>query len=510
MEINHFTEYNPDMATYITKSRVLSGLRCPKRLWLQTCQPELAKPSATSQLTIANGIEVGSMARLNYPSGTLIGYVEQPDLAVAETAHLIANDPLVPLFEAAFVHAGALVRTDILVPVDDGWHMIEVKSSGSVKDHHYIDCAVQLWVLEGAGIKVQQVSVAHVDTGFVYAGDGNYGQLLLEEDVTEQVRVLLPDVPVWLASHRDILANPMPCVRMGAQCKPDCQFKAHCELELPEYPVFILPNGRKVITDLQDAGIEDVRDIPDGMLTHEKHIRVWQVTRTNQPFISDELRNELAKLPYPRFYLDFETINFVIPRWADTHPHQQLPFQWSCHIERQGGVLKHREFLDTSGNAPMRVFAESLIAAVEDDGPIIVYGSFESTVLKGLIDFCTDLEDPLNDIIDRLVNLLPWLQNHYYHPAMKGSWSIKAVLPTVAPHLDYSQLEDVQNGTLAQLAYMDIINPETDATVREQKIRNLLRYCELDTQAMVEVVRFFVGALLQVPHCHSRVFAIGP
>ena len=74
---------------------------------------------------------------------------------------------------------------------------------------------------------------------------------------------------------------------------------------------------------------------------------------------------------------------------------------------------------------------------------------------------------------------------------MKGSWSIKAVLPTVAPHLDYTQLEDVQNGTLAQLAYLDIIDPSTETDEREQKIRNLLNYCELDTQAMVEVVSYF-------------------
>jgi hypothetical protein len=111
-------------------------------------------------------------------------------------------------------------------------------------------------------------------------------------------------------------------------------------------------------------------------------------------------------------------------------------------------------------------------------------------VIKSLIKFFPDLENPLNDILDRLVNLLPWLQNHYYHPAMKGSWSIKAVLPTIAPHLDYSQLEDVKNGTLAQLAYIDIINHETAQLMREQKIQNLLKYCELDTLAMVEVVRY--------------------
>lgn len=498
MEIGHCTQYNPDMAKYITKSRLLSGLRCPKRLWLQSFQPKLAQPSSASELTIANGNEIGKTARLNYLSGILIEHVEQPDLAVSETAHLIASDSRVPLFEAAFAHDFVLVRADILVPVDGGWRMTEVKSSGSVKDHHLVDCAVQLWVLEGAGVTVPQVYLAHVDTSFVYAGDGNYDQLLIEEDVTEQVRELLPDVPAWIANHRDILANTTPIIRMGSQCKPDCQFNDHCEQGLTEYPVSILPNGRKVITDLQDAGIEDVRDIPDGVLTNQRHITVWQATRANQPYISAELTAELAKLPFPRFYLDFETINFVIPRWACTRPHQQLPFQWSCHIERQGAALEHREFLDTSGNSPMCAFAESLIAAVEAEGPIIVYGTFESTVIKGLIGFCPDIEASLNDILDRLVNLLPLLQNHYYHPDMKGSWSIKAVLPSIAPHLDYSQLDDVRNGTLAQLAYLDIIDPETVPAVRDQKIYNLLRYCELDTQAMFEVVAYFRGYQLSI------------
>ena len=488
------------MTSYITKSRVLFGLRCPKRLWLQTFQPESANPSSTSELTIDNGLEIGKMARLNYPDGILIEHIEHPDEAVAETRRLIVSYSRVPLFEAAFEFAGVLVRSDVLVPVDDGWRMIEVKSSGSVKDHHLIDCAVQLWVLEGAEVIVQRVCLAHVDTSFVYAGDGNYEQLLVEEDVTEKVRALLSGVPAWLASHRDILDNSTPTVRMGSQCKPDCQFQDHCEQSLPEYPVSILPNGRKVIANLQEAGIEDVRDIPDGVLAKERHITVWKATCANQAFISPALKMEFAKLPYPRFYLDFETINFIIPRWAGTRPHQQLPFQWSCHIQRKGGVLEHQEFLDTSGNAPMRAFAGSLIAAVEDDGPIIVYGAFESTVIKSLIEFCPDLENPLNDILDRLVNLLPWLQNHYYHPAMKGSWSIKAVLPTIAPHLDYSQLDDVQNGTLAQLAYLDIINPETEQAVRKQKIRNLLKYCELDTLAMVEVMKFFMADL-----CRSQL-----
>jgi len=235
---------------YVTKSRLMSGLRCPKRLWLQTFQQALAKPSATSQLTIDNGIEVGRMARLNYPQGRLVGHVEQPERAVAETKELLEHQPASPLFEAAFVHAGTLVRADILAPDGDAWRMVEVKSSGSVKDHHLLDCAIQLWVVEGAGVPISTVSIAHVDTSFVYAGDGDYAGLLVEEDVTEQVRALLEDVPDWLKNHRHTLANGEPDIRIGAQCKPECPFMSYCErvriteqtiecacLSLPAYPL---------------------------------------------------------------------------------------------------------------------------------------------------------------------------------------------------------------------------------------------------------------------------------
>jgi CRISPR/Cas system-associated exonuclease Cas4 (RecB family) len=421
------------MAKYITKSKVLSGIRCPKKLWIQTYKPELAIHSATSELNISKGIEIGSLARRNYPDGILVEHVDRPDLAVAETKTLMKSTD-VPIFEAAFLYEDCFIRADIMVPTETCWRMIEVKSSGGVKDHYLSDCAIQVWVAQKAGVKIEQIVVAHVDTSFVYAGDGKYDGLLVEENVTETVNELLPEVPAWLANHRDILKNPIPQTRMRSHCK-ECDFKELCESEQTEYPLSILPNGRKVIAELQDAGFEDVRNIPVGLLTNDRHIKVWQSTCTNLPIISPILKTEFEKLPYPQFYLDFETINFAIPRWAGTRPHQQLPFQWSCHIYRQSGELEHREFLDTSGIAPMRAFAESLIRAVENDGPIIVYGTFESTVLKTLIEFCPDLEVPKNNIIDRLVNLLPWLQNHYYHPAMKGSWSIKAVLPTVAPHL---------------------------------------------------------------------------
>lgn len=199
----------------------------------------------------------------------------------------------------------------------------------------------------------------------------------------------------------------------------------------------------------------------------------------------------LRGLPYPRYYLDFETIQFAVPIWSGTRSYQQLPFQWSCHLESQAGKLGHTAFLDCSGQAPMRAFAEKLIAALGDEGPIFVYSHFEKTALNQLIGMLPDLAASLAAIIDRLIDLLPLARRHYYHPQMKGSWSIKAVLPTVAPDLNYDDLDEIHDGLAAQQAYFEAINPGTNETRRQDLLRHLDEYCKLDTLAMVRLVWFF-------------------
>lgn len=216
---------NPRQTKFITKSCLLAGLICQKRLWLQTFEPELGQEFPTSKLAIEAGIEVDNVARLKYPDGIPLGHGEHPLQAVKETAQLIDRARPVPLFGASFLDGDVLVRTDIIAPTDGGWRIIEVKSSGSVKDHHLSDCAIQLHVLENAGIQVNEVCLGHVDTSYEYAGAGNYQGLIREENVTERVKALLPDVPTWITAHQDVLSHSMPRVRMGSHCKNTaCQF----------------------------------------------------------------------------------------------------------------------------------------------------------------------------------------------------------------------------------------------------------------------------------------------
>jgi hypothetical protein len=176
----------------------------------------------------------------------------------------------------------------------------------------------------------------------------------------------------------------------------------------------------------------------------------------------------------------------------NTSPFQQIPFQWSCHIENKDGEIIHKEYLDTSGEDPRRAFTETLINVLGDAGSILVYhASFEKTRLKEAATLFPEYKVTIDNILSRIVDLLPIARKFYYHPAMKGKWSLKSVLPTIAPELDYSELEEVHHGMEAQDAYLEAIAPETTPARKEELRKHLVKYCELDTLAMVKIAHFF-------------------
>ena len=490
------------MATHLSKSRVLSGLQCPKRLWLEKNRPELVAWTAASRRRLQGGHRLNEVVHRLVPDGILIA--GEPDLgsALRATQYHLRHDPGRPLFEATFSAGGVLIRADVLWPLDGSVVLTEVKSSTRVKPYHLTDCTVQAWVLQQAGLTVERVELAHVDTEFIYPGGGDYHGLLRFVDVSAEVDTLLPDVPAWVGRCREALAGGEPDVAVGPHCREpfDCPFLTHCTPPGPAYPVESLPTaGPELIAALHAEGHDDIRKIPPGRLAKPLHEWVREVTAAGMADIRPELVRTLRNLPYPRYFLDFETSQFAAPIWADTRPYEQLPFQWSCHVERADGAVEHREFLDTSGRAPMRAFADALLTALGDSGPVVVYSAFEKTILAWLATRYPDLAVPIEAIKGRLFDLLKVLKTGYYHPDMHGSWSIKAVLPTLVPDTGYDALEEVRDGATAQTAYDELIDAETAPERRSRLRRALLAYCRLDTWAMLALVRMLSGSIPPQP-----------
>lgn len=478
----------------LSKSRLLLHRQCPKRLWLRVHRPELEEVDDGNQTRFATGTYVGEVAQQLYSDGVLI---DGDDLwqAVADTQEILAGESR-PIFEATFQSDGLLIRADLLLPANGGFRMVEVKSSTSVKEYYLEDAAIQSWVAQRAKLPLTSVEIAHIDNSFVYPGGGDYQGLFHYADISDQIADIRTEVPDWIIAARETLSGDEPCISPGAQCsKPfDCPFFSYCSprVEIADgYPPEVLPYGGTLAATLRAEGYTDLRDVPEERMQNWKHQRVWQATKSGQTFLNPEAGKQIAALPYPRYYIDFETINPAVPVWAGTRPYMQVPFQWSCHTETAKGVMTQCAFLADGQSDPRRPFAESLIDAVGIDGPVFVYNApFERSRMQELADYYPDLAPTLSAAIDRLVDLLPIAREHYYHPDMRGSWSIKAVLPTIAPDLAYDNLE-VANGGMAQEAFAEIMHAETSPERRQQLHDALLLYCERDTLAMVRIAHYF-------------------
>jgi hypothetical protein len=480
----------------------MSSLQCLKRVHLEINRKDLAHFSRATEAAFAIGHEVGDIAIELYGGnqGAFIEYNGGNFTAVlAKTEQLMTSMFRTPIFEATLRHGGVLVREDVLLPVDDdsgqNWRIVEVKASTRVKPEHIHDCAVQAWVHTGAGYPLSSISLGHINNRFQYAGDGNYDGLFAEHDLTGKVFELLPAVPIWVEEAREAVAGPMPNVPVGQHCtKPyECPFIDYCWPNDSRYPIAGLAGSKKKLGIWVMDGYRDIRDVPSSEISSETQLRIHRVTMEGVPELLSGAQAFAESLAYPRFYLDFETVGPAIPIWAGTRPYQALPFQWSCHIERTPGVMEHAEFLDLSGEPPMRALAEQMIADLETEGPVLMYTSYERSVIESLAAMFPDLAGELQSIIERLVDLHPVTKINYYHPDMLGSWSIKAVLPSIAPDMDYAKLEGIQEGMGASSAYIEAIDPQTSAERKEQICEELLKYCKHDTEAMVRLVAFFAG-----------------
>ena len=486
----------------LSKSRFMAGLQCLKRLYLETYARHLADPrDPGSQAVLDSGTRVGELARQRFPGGMLIG--EEPHRhaqAVESTAKAMQDASIPAMYEAAFMFEGIRSQVDVLVRNDDAtYDLVEVKSSTSAKSEHVADAAVQLYVLEGAGLEVSRVFIMHIDSSYVYAGGPyNLDLLFRLQDVTGQVRSYVESLPGRLTPMWETLAlHEAPSVEIGTHCSRPytCSFYGSCHSHLPEHYVEQLPRAKpELLERLRSISVLDIRDIPPELTGLSKaQQRVHSAVLDNLPYVGDGLSYAIERFKHPLHFLDFETFSPALPVYPLTRPYQVIPFQWSLHVQDAGGELGHREFLHDGTDDPREAFACSLLDAVGPEGDILVYSSFEKSRTKELAELMPHHAEALMALSERYVDLLGIVRAHYYHPDFHGSYSLKTVLPALVPNLTYEDLE-VREGSVASLHYARMIEPGVSEAERAELRQALLAYCERDTLAMVRVLEALQAA----------------
>ena len=473
----------------------MSGSQCHLRLWYETHARELAsEPDDNLQAIFATGHEVGELACKRHPGGHLIAHDHlHTDEALDETRRVLAAGTAPALFEPAFRHQGVLVRVDILERLPEGgWGLIEVKSATRLKDAFVLDAAVQLWVLRGAGLDVREAGVLTLDRDYVYEGGPlNLGALFRLHPVLDNATELLEAVGAQVLEMQSMLAGTeAPDISPGEHCFVPyaCPFHAHCtrDAALPDHGIGELPwltQNRKA--QLEASNIDEIRDIPEDFPLNDLQRVVRQSVRDGAGLVHGDLQGHLASLKKPVRYLDFETFAPAIPRFVGTRPYDPIPFLFSVHVERGGGSLEQVDYLHAGSDDPRPRLAERLLDALGRTGTICTYSSYERQVLRALAAALPERAAALGAVEARLFDLLPVVRNTTYHPAFRGSFSIKSVLPALVPESGYDDLS-IADGQTAAARYVAALDSD-DSAERRRTFEQLRAYCARDTLAMVEL-----------------------
>jgi len=478
----------------LSKSRFLSGLQCHLRLWHTCFNRKLASEISPVQQAIFDmGHMVGELATRLYPEGILIeeDYLHHAK-AVQTTLKVMQDQGVRSIYEAAFIYDDVRIRVDILERLDDGqWNLIEVKSSTSVKDVHLPDVAIQYYVLQGLGLSINRVLLLLINNKYVY--DGNHldlENLFAAFDVTDQALAFQNEMPLRIAAHKEMLSAPnAPVIQPSRHCsRPyDCEFWDYCTRNMPENWIFDLYGiSQKKLDELTLLNVEDITDIPDSFYLTELQNRMKRCVVNNHAFISRRLHDQLTNVEYPIHFLDFETVNPAIPRYANTRPYQIIPFQWSDHILHADGTLEHKEYLCDNDRDPREFFCQTLLDALGKKGTIYIYTPYEKGIVTRLAEHFPQYRDDLLSILKRFKDLCAIIRNCFYHPGFHGSYSLKAVLPVLVPDMDYAKLA-IQEGNQASFEFLRMLDPATSPDEKQRIKKELLEYCGYDTLGMVKI-----------------------
>jgi hypothetical protein len=377
---------------------------------------------------------------------------------------------------------------------DQRWQLIEVKSTTDVKDHHLDDVAIQHRVVIRSGIDLAASCLAHVSREYIYEGGPiDVHRFFKIRNLTRQVERAQPEITVQLRSEFRVLAMPVaPDIAAGEHCSNPitCEFFDHCNPPLPDDHVLRLPRiHASTVAKLVALGVHSIHDIPEDYPLSGRLRRACTSVKTGKPWFSPELKDELKGLRYPLYYMDFETVNPAIPRFTGMRPYDQIPFQWSVHLQRQpNSAPEHFDFLATDKSDPRPAFISALCETLGDRGSIMVYfQQFESQRLADLASWLPGFSARIKKIHQRLWDLLPVIRNHVYHPQFGGSYSLKSVLPALVPEMTYEGME-VPNGLAAGLAWESLVGGGLDRDDQDRIREALMDYCGQDTLGLVKIV----------------------
>ena len=475
----------------LSKSRYLSGLQCPRLIWVQVNEPGgIPDIDPVTQHVFDQGHLVGELAKKLFPGG-----IDLPQKKFMEnitrTLDLLKNRK--PLFEAGILAGNLYSRVDILYPANENeWDIIEVKSSTSLKNVHINDLAFQRYCCNQSGLNIRKCCLILINNQYVRDGEIDPEGLFKINDITDRVEAVSIGIKDKVDGIIEVISQETcPEMIIGPHCRNPyiCQI-TDCWDSLPENNIFTLYYGGKQSFEMYGRGIAAIGEIPDDYKLSVKQRIQQACIASGEPHLDREAINDfLSSLEYPLYYFDFETIGSALPLFDGVRPYQNIPFQFSIHLVKdESSQLEHFSLLANDSADPRPALLAELKKTLGNSGSIITYNQrFEEGILREIAAAFPEDSDWIERVCNRLVDLwVPFRNFDYYHPAQHGSTSLKAVLPAITGK-GYEDL-GINDGQIASISFLEATCEDLPEAERAQVMENLESYCGRDTEGMIWIV----------------------
>ncbi|MFC1951489.1 DUF2779 domain-containing protein [Chloroflexota bacterium] len=475
----------------LSKTKYITGLQCPRLIWTEIHEPaKIPELDPVTQYVFDQGHIVGELAKRLFPDGIDIS-TEDFMGNISSTMDLLKERK--PLFEAGILAGKLYSRVDILSPADEEeWDIVEVKSSTSVKGVHINDVAFQRYCCNQSRLNIRKCYLALINNRYVKGGEIDPEGLFNIHDITDQVKEASVGIQDKIDGIIEVISRETcPEMIIGPQCRdPYVCPLTECWDHLPEHNIFTLYCGGKKSFEMYNCGIITVREIPDDYKLNGKQ-RIQRACVTGgEPHVDRKAINDfLSSLEYPLYYLDFETIGPAVPLFDGVRPYQDIPFQFSLHVVKdEFSHPEHFSFLAGDTDDPRPALLAELQKTIGNSGSIIAYNKgFEERILKDLAPAFPEYDNWIEQVCSRLVDLLvPFRNFDYYHPAQKGSASLKAVLPVITDR-GYEDL-NISDGQVASVTFLAVASGNIPEAEKVKVMDNLEKYCGRDTEGMIWII----------------------
>jgi len=492
----------------LTKTLILSGIQCEKKLWFDLND----KIKLNDKAIFRSGNRFNEVVRKHYGKGLDLSDEKEHQLVIQKTKNAINSDNINVIYEAGFQFKKTFIRADVLIRKGNKWIMLEAKASTNIKDINISDLAIQSYVIKNSNLNVVGNKIIHINKEFVYKGDENYRDLIVEVDITKDVLIEEKKVEDLINKYLPLLKSACPIKEVGSHCKDPypCHYFDRCsppETEISNVSYKILPYSTKKIENYcQTNKTDKLKDVPQDLLQSSRkdyaenyHQIIQEAHIKNTPWINKDISKQFKKWKMPFYFMDFETIQQGVPIIKNTKPFEQVPFQWSVHkLSKKGERLEEFSFIDFADKDIELNFLKKLIETLGNTGTIFVHNHpFEKGVLNKLKEKpkMKSFSNKVDSIINRIEDTLELTRKNFYSPEMFGKYSLKNIIKGIPTQISYeSEDEDaVSDGGAAQLAWFKCTDPKTKPQEKQKYKQELIKYCSKDTEVMHDLINYFLN-----------------